>query len=101
MESMMNADSAVSESIFQKKQLLPQSFKEIVRRLLWKRTTTHSLRNNNPMFDDNLCPLLIDQPSMSSSFALNRTERAYTTLLFPTKRALFLPDRIISLCCHW
>ena len=24
---------------------------QIVRRLLWKQTTTHSIRNNNPMFD--------------------------------------------------
>ena len=27
---------------------------QIVRRLLWKQTTTHSIRNNNPMFDGNL-----------------------------------------------
>ena len=27
---------------------------QIVRRLLWKQTTTHSLRNNNPMFHGNL-----------------------------------------------
>ena len=27
---------------------------QIIRRLLWKQTTTHSLRNNNPMFDGNL-----------------------------------------------
>ena len=37
---------------------------QIIKRLLWKQTTTHCLRNNNPMFDGNLCPLLIDQPSM-------------------------------------
>ena len=37
----------------------------LVRRLLWKQTTTHSLHNNNPIFDGNLCPLLIDQPSTS------------------------------------
>merc|ERR1712117_585988 len=24
---------------------------QIVRRLLWKQTTTHSIRNNNPIFD--------------------------------------------------
>ena len=36
---------------------------QIARHLIWKQTTTHSLRNNNPMFDGNLCPLLIDQPS--------------------------------------
>ena len=27
---------------------------QIIRRLLWKLTTTHSLRINNPMFDGNL-----------------------------------------------
>ena len=27
---------------------------QIVRHLLWKQTTTHSIRNNNPMFDGNL-----------------------------------------------
>ena len=27
---------------------------QIIRRLLWKQTTTHSIRNNNPMFDGNL-----------------------------------------------
>ena len=40
---------------------------QIIRCLLWKQTTTHSLRNNNPMFDGNLCPILIDQPSISNS----------------------------------
>ena len=33
---------------------LTQECLPIVRRLLWKQTTTHSLRNNNPMFDGNL-----------------------------------------------
>ena len=36
---------------------------QIVRHLLWKQTTTHSLRNNNPMFDGNLWPNSFDQPS--------------------------------------
>ena len=27
---------------------------QIIRCLLWKQTTTHSIRNNNPMFDGNL-----------------------------------------------
>ena len=35
---------------------------QIIRRLLWKQTTTHSLRNNNPMFDGNLWPNSFDQP---------------------------------------
>ena len=30
---------------------LTQQCLQIVRRLLWKQTTTHSIRNNNPMFD--------------------------------------------------
>ena len=33
---------------------LTQECLQIVRCLLWKRTATHSLRNNNPMFDGNL-----------------------------------------------
>ena len=33
---------------------LTQECLQIVRHLLWKQTTTHSLRNNNPMFDGNL-----------------------------------------------
>ena len=44
---------------------------QIIRHLLWKQTTTHSLRNNNPMFDGNLCPLLIDQPSTCSYKSTN------------------------------
>ena len=44
---------------------LTQECLQIVRRLLWKQTTTHSLRNNNPMFDDNLWPNSFDQPSIS------------------------------------
>ena len=39
---------------------------QIIRRLLWKQTTTHSLRNNNPMFDGNLWPNSFDQPSTPS-----------------------------------
>ena len=35
--------------------------------LLWKQTTTHSLRNNNPMFDGNLWPNSFDQPSTTKS----------------------------------
>ena len=42
---------------------LTQECLQIVRRLLWKQTTTHSLRNNNPMFDGNLWPNSFDQPS--------------------------------------
>ena len=42
---------------------LTQECLQIVRRLLWKRTTTHSLRNNNPMFDGNLWPNSFEQPS--------------------------------------
>ena len=42
---------------------------KIIRCLLWKQTTTHSLRNNNPMFDGNLCPLLIDQPSRGLTYS--------------------------------
>ena len=30
---------------------LTQECLQIVRRLFWKQTTTHSIRNNNPMFD--------------------------------------------------
>ena len=33
---------------------LTQECLQIVRCLLWKQTTTHSLRNNNPMFHGNL-----------------------------------------------
>ena len=35
---------------------LTQECLQIVRHLLWKQTTTHSLRNNNEMFDGNLWP---------------------------------------------
>ena len=44
---------------------------QIIRHLLWKQTTTHSLRNNNPMFDGNLWPNSFDQPSRFSSNVLN------------------------------
>ena len=50
---------------------LTQECLQIVRRLLWKQTTTHSLRNNNPMFDGNLWPNSFEQPStfkLSSCF---------------------------------
>ena len=33
---------------------LTQECLQIVRHLLWNQTTTHSIRNNNPMFDGNL-----------------------------------------------
>ena len=46
---------------------LTQECLQIVRRLLWKRTTTHSLRNNNPMFDGNLWPNSFEQPSTHTS----------------------------------
>ena len=36
---------------------------QIIGCLLWKQTTTHSLRNKNPMFDGNLWPNSFDQPS--------------------------------------
>ena len=42
---------------------LTQECLQIVRRLLWKQTTTHSLRNNNPMFDGNLWPNSFEEPS--------------------------------------
>ena len=42
---------------------LTQECLQIVRCLLWKQTTTHSLRNNNPMFDGNLWPNSFEQPS--------------------------------------
>ena len=44
---------------------LTQECLQIVRHLLWKQTTSHSLRNNNPMFDGNLWPNSFDQPSNS------------------------------------
>ena len=44
---------------------LTQECLQIVRHLLWKRTTTHSLRNNNPMFYGNLWPNPFEQPSTS------------------------------------
>ena len=44
---------------------LTQECLQIVRRLLWKQTTTHSLSNNNPMFHGNLWPSSFDQPSIS------------------------------------
>ena len=35
---------------------LTQECLQIERRLLWKQTTTHSIRNNNPMFDQQPLP---------------------------------------------
>ena len=40
---------------------------QIIRCLLWKQTTTHSLRNNNAMFHGNLWPSSFDQPSRSTN----------------------------------
>ena len=34
----------------------------VVRHLLWKRTTTPSLRNNNPMFDATFDQILLNSP---------------------------------------
>ena len=45
---------------------LTQECLQIVRRLLWKQTTTHNLRNNNPMFDGNLWPNSFEQPCISN-----------------------------------
>ena len=42
---------------------LTQKCLQIVRRLLWKQTTTHSFRNKNPMFHGNLWPNSFEQPS--------------------------------------
>ena len=42
---------------------LTQECLQIVRRLLWKQTTTHSFRNKNPMFHGNLWPNSFEQPS--------------------------------------
>ena len=50
---------------------LTQECLQIVRRLLWKRTTTHSLCNNNPMFDGNLWPNSFEQPSNSRSRSID------------------------------
>ena len=44
---------------------LTQECLQIVRRLLWKQTTIHSLRNNNPMFHGNLWPSSFDQLSIA------------------------------------
>ena len=43
---------------------LTQECLQIVRRLLWKQTTTCSLRNNNPMFHGNLWPNSFEEPSI-------------------------------------
>ena len=42
---------------------LTQECLQIARHLIWKQTTTHSLRNNNPMFDSNLWPNSFEHPS--------------------------------------
>merc|ERR1712020_817943 len=41
---------------------------QIIRRLLWKQTTTHSIRNNNPMFDGNLLLNFYDRLSTLLAF---------------------------------
>ena len=43
---------------------LTQECLQIVRHLFWKQTTTHSIRNNNPMFDGNLLLSLYVRLSM-------------------------------------
>ena len=51
---------------------LTQECLQIVRHLLWKQTTIHSLRNNNPMFDGNLWPNSFDQPSTAAACSRTR-----------------------------
>ena len=46
---------------------MTQECLQIARRLLWKQTTTHSIRNNNPMFHGNLWPSSFEEPSTEGS----------------------------------
>ena len=57
--------SGIFHRRFAQRLAVNKPFLQIIRRLLSKQTTTHSLRNNNPMFDGNPSPNSFDQPSTS------------------------------------
>ena len=69
---------------------LTQECLQIVRRLLWKQTTTHSIRNNNPMFGQQPLPRF----NCTSQYFVESYE-----ISLPGE--VILHDRLSALSCHF